>query len=244
MKRRMIAMGLAVVTVVACVIGVTQTAFGDSGDRIDELVALNPGSTRVEMEAAVDAYVSASGASRDEVIEQAIAEGRQSVAAAQQARVVDRSVRGSEATVALGKGRSKGDIFISPSKTLVYEHGHTGIYFDTSTIVEAPGPGELSRSTSALTRQIARGTVKAITLVSNAEAASAGKYAYDSLRGKPYNYIFAFNRDADGSSMNCSQLVWAAYIKTVGIDLDSDGGPGVYPYDIKNSYWLGLYETL
>ncbi len=46
------------------------------------------------------------------------------------------------------------------------------------------------------------------------------------------------------NSYNCSQLVWAAYKSTdPNVDLDSDGGPGVYPTDIKKSHWVHHYET-
>ncbi|MBP3222386.1 MAG: hypothetical protein J6M18_00455 [Actinomycetaceae bacterium] len=53
--------------------------------------------------------------------------------------------------------------------------------------------------------------------------------------GRAYNLKgFAFNKTANGK-MNCSQLVWAAYKTATGIDLDGDGGHGVYPRDIKKS---------
>lgn len=46
------------------------------------------------------------------------------------------------------------------------------------------------------------------------------------------------------NSYNCSQLVWGAYKSTdPNVDLNSDGGPGVYPTDIKKSHWVHHYET-
>lgn len=46
------------------------------------------------------------------------------------------------------------------------------------------------------------------------------------------------------NSYNCSQLVWAAYKSTdPNVDLDSDGGPGVYPTDIQKPHWVHHYET-
>lgn len=44
--------------------------------------------------------------------------------------------------------------------------------------------------------------------------------------------------------MNCSQLVWVAYMEAAGIDLDSNGGPGVYPYDIRDSSYTVTYQWL
>ncbi|MBP3222518.1 MAG: hypothetical protein J6M18_01135 [Actinomycetaceae bacterium] len=72
----------------------------------------------------------------------------------------------------------------------------------------------------------------------------AANRAYNSYRNRDYRGLFfAFNKTANGK-MNCSQLVWAAYKTTSGIDLDADGGNGVYPRDIKNSKWTYTYKIL
>jgi hypothetical protein len=52
--------------------------------------------------------------------------------------------------------------------------------------------------------------------------------------------VFAANK-ITMSKLNCSSLVWRAY-KHVNIDLDSNGGPGVYPADIRNSRFTSTYE--
>lgn len=78
---------------------------------------------------------------------------------------------------------------------------------------------------------------------------AAANYARDKAHpvversGAAYNYDFAFNRRDDGKSYNCSQLVWAAYgdASKGKIDLDSDGGFGVYPMDIRDSKHLTRY---
>jgi len=44
--------------------------------------------------------------------------------------------------------------------------------------------------------------------------------------------------------MNCSQLVWATYTIKAGIALDSNGGFGVYPDNIKDSSLTSTYSTL
>lgn len=47
-----------------------------------------------------------------------------------------------------------------------------------------------------------------------------------------------------GTTMNCSQLVWAAYMKSLNVDLDGNGGNGVYPGDIRDSPHTITYQTL
>lgn len=49
----------------------------------------------------------------------------------------------------VGNARNKGDVFHSRAKTTVFKHNHVGIYYTTSTIVEAPGSGTRSRSVTA-----------------------------------------------------------------------------------------------
>ncbi|KAB7789844.1 hypothetical protein [Bifidobacterium leontopitheci] len=44
--------------------------------------------------------------------------------------------------------------------------------------------------------------------------------------------------------MNCSQLAWASYYYTSKLDLDSNGGSGVYPKDIRDSQYTLTYKTL
>lgn len=48
----------------------------------------------------------------------------------------------------------------------------------------------------------------------------------------------------DFYSFNCSSLVWSAYMYASKneIDLDNDGGPGVYPDDVRDSPVVEDYE--
>lgn len=52
------------------------------------------------------------------------------------------------------------------------------------------------------------------------------------------------NRENGRQHLNCSELVWAAYFETSGIDLDADGGSSVYPYDFQSSEHITLYEEI
>jgi uncharacterized protein YycO len=74
--------------------------------------------------------------------------------------------------------------------------------------------------------------------------AKAADYAYRYMRGKPYSKNFYWNKGGDISDLNCSELVYKAYKRSVNIDLDGDGGLGVYPKDILNSPKTTTYQTI
>lgn len=73
---------------------------------------------------------------------------------------------------------------------------------------------------------------------------SVADWANENLLGRPYNSNFAVNKFGSFSALNCSQLVWHAYDVAAGIDLDSNGGVGVYPYNIKDSEHTEIYYTV
>ncbi|MFV0499865.1 MAG: hypothetical protein ACK5NF_07590 [Bacilli bacterium] len=55
---------------------------------------------------------------------------------------------------------------------------------------------------------------------------------------RPYDFDFANNKQftaAEDLKYNCSELVWKAWKTKAGVDLDSNGGSGVYPNNIKDS---------
>ncbi|MCL2483477.1 MAG: hypothetical protein FWF43_08725 [Propionibacteriaceae bacterium] len=238
-KNRIVA-GL-IATTLAMSLGAIQSPAFAATDLLGELAALNPGVSTNELQSAVRIEAEKTGQSEMEVMAVALQEARVSAAAAS-----GNAVRssGGNTTVILGDGAFPGDVFISPASTLFIEHGHTGIYYTTKMIVEAPGPDKVSRSMYTATFSVGVGTVKQYVNVSYADGDKAGTHAYVNLRNKPYNNNFAMNKNITASSMNCSQLVWAAYMYTLNVDLDSNGGLGVYPYDIKNSPRTVTYQTL
>lgn len=61
--------------------------------------------------------------------------------------------------------------------------------------------------------------------------------------GAGYKYNFAFNKNIEASSFNCSSLVWSAYMAATNgaVDLDANGGPGVYPSDIRDDDQVSPY---
>ncbi|MFT4157578.1 MAG: YiiX/YebB-like N1pC/P60 family cysteine hydrolase [Microbacterium sp.] len=236
----------ATFVLIAASFGAAAPSFaGEAPDTtVEALVDLNPGTTEAQLLAEASELASALGTTPEAILEQQLAEAEESAAAAAGGFAAKSSSSGGGGTVTLGSATRKGDIFISPSSTLFIEHGHTGIYYTTATIVEAPGTGSKSRSASASSIKVGKGAVKQYVSTTQANRNKAANYAYNSMRGKPYNANFANNRYVPASSYNCSQLVWGAYKQTTSIDLDSNGGLGVYPYNIKDSNKTVTYKTL
>lgn len=153
----------------------------------------------------------------------------------------------------LPQPRGAGDIFFSEAATARVSHGHNGIFVSTTHSVEALNPEKGVREVDN-TADGGRKMRSPQMLWVNTSAtirADAVKFAKSRV-GFAYNKNFAFNKDVNGNDpggYNCSQLLWAAYKwasenstnsdKT--IDLDGDGGYGVYPRDILKSSWVTKY---
>lgn len=152
------------------------------------------------------------------------------------------SGKGCDRKVRLGSSRYKGDIFHSYASTVGVEHGHTGIYYTRSTIVEAPGGSARSRSRAASTHNVCAKAYKMYVRASQNTRNKAANYAFNRFRGKAYDSAFWKNKNSSDSKLNCSELVWKAY-KRNGIELDYNGGPGVYPNDIKKDGSTVVYAT-
>jgi uncharacterized protein YycO len=144
--------------------------------------------------------------------------------------------------VKVGNSRYKGDIFHSYAKTVV-RHNHVGIFYTTKTVVEAPGPGSKSQARTAATLNKCGPVYKMYVKAKQTTRDKAANYAYNELRGKSYDTDFATNKINGSSALNCSELVWRAY-KAAGIELDSNGGPAVYPDNIKDDGSTVIYSTL
>ncbi|MFD4639769.1 YiiX/YebB-like N1pC/P60 family cysteine hydrolase [Lentzea sp. NPDC058436] len=143
--------------------------------------------------------------------------------------------------VKVGNSRYKGDIFHSYAKTVV-PHNHVGIFYTTKIVVEAPGPGSQSKARTAATLNKCGPVYKMYVKAKQSTRNKAANYAYNSLRGKSYDLDFAVNKINSTLRLNCSELVWRAY-KAAGIELDHNGGTGVYPNDIKNDDSTVVYST-
>lgn len=144
----------------------------------------------------------------------------------------------------VGNGRNKGDIFHSYAKTTVFKHNHVGIYYTTKTIVEAPGSGKKSKSVTASTLKKCGPIYKMYVDTTQSNRDKAANHAYNNFRDMPYDKNFADNKDNSNGKLNCSELVWKAYKHGAKLDLDSNGGEGVYPDNIKDHKSTVVYATI
>ncbi|MBD9723987.1 YiiX/YebB-like N1pC/P60 family cysteine hydrolase [Streptomyces caniscabiei] len=144
----------------------------------------------------------------------------------------------------VGNARNKGDVFHSYAKTSVFKHNHVGIYYTTKTIVEAPGKGSKSRSVTASTLKKCGPIYKMSVKAKQSSRNKAANHAYNKFRNMPYDKDFGNNKYNNNGKLNCSELVWKAYKDSVNIDLDKNGGLGVYPDNIRDDGSTVVYQTI
>lgn len=242
-RKRLIEIAGGIFSILVSSVGFTAPSFASTPDNaVGELAELNPGMTRAEVVLKVNNLSGEIGLTPKEIINQALLDARAS-AAASTADVVSLRSGGGNTTL-LGSGSQKGDVFWSPAATLFIQHGHSGIYYSKAVVVEAPGLGKNSWSIYAKSVRVGSGTQKQHVLTTQKNRDAAANYAYRYMRNKPYNNVFFDNKHVPSSSYNCSQLVWGAYKKASNIDLDGNGGLGVYPVDIRDSRLTSTYSII
>ena len=148
-----------------------------------------------------------------------------------------------------------GDIYFVDSDSA---WNHVGIYVGTSTIMESM-PKDGVQKWSIYNRESYQQPVSGnsddscILRVRNANAQAAVNWVdVPGIIGVPYDYDFLDNKNdvyfinvgtvdmpiyeqhLESDAYNCSELVWKAYKKGCNIDLDGNGGLGVYPNNIKD----------
>jgi uncharacterized protein YycO len=226
---------------------------------ISALVSFNPGATDETMLAFVLDAAERHGVTPEEFARSSLAEAQASVEESGLSTHVaeQRGAAGSihlagnlsgmstnestSSSQTLGTAQRKGDIFTAPATTLWIQHGHTGIYYTTATIIEAPGMGQVVKKTSASSIYVDPGAHKLYVTTTQAKRNAAADWAATKL-GYGYNLFFADNKNVEDDVYNCSQLVWAAYKKKAALDIDANGGSSVYPVDIRNSSLTTSYK--
>lgn len=252
-KRFVSALCALAVSVSVSMMCAVNTSAATQSPLVAELMRYNPNMTSAQIQEQAQEIADEYGISAEEVMQIQLDEVRaatQPVAEVSDGKllggvenqVMSSSSGGEGAKVVLPNASYKGDIFWTPARTAGIAHGHVGIYTDSKTIVEAVGTGQVSRMVEAKNVRVAEGSKLMYVNTTQATRNQAAQYSTQMV-GKPYNNNFFYNHKVDDDSYNCSQLVWAAYKKT-GLDLDSDGGWGVYPNDILNSNKTVTYRTL
>lgn len=204
---------------------------------------------RAEILSAIEEMAQGQGVSVEEMAEQVAAESRTNTtsrtglpsATAQN----EPNSGGGQRTVAMNMAHYTGDVFYSSNSTFGVVHGHNGIYYNASNYVESAGFSQGVKKTYA-GHAVAPAPAYKYYVGWNRQSPNkiaAANFALAQV-GKPYNGVFFNNKRVYSDKYNCSQLVWAAY-KSVdpNVDMDANGGLGVYPADIANSSWTTWYET-
>ena len=257
MKRltRAVAIGATASALIA--FGATSAHGDDPVDAatVSALVSFNPGATNDQMlafiikaaerhEVAPEAFALSSLAEAQASVEASVVPEQRGAAGGIRTAGNLSGMSTSESTSSsqkLGTAQRKGDIFTAPATTLWIQHGHTGIYYTTATIIEAPGMGQVVKKTSASSIYVDPGAHKLYVTTTQAKRNAAADWAATKL-GYGYNLFFADNKNVEDDVYNCSQLVWAAYKKRAAVDIDANGGASVYPVDIRNSSLTTSYK--
>ncbi|WJJ14464.1 YiiX/YebB-like N1pC/P60 family cysteine hydrolase (plasmid) [Prescottella equi] len=213
----------------------TITAAGGNAVR---LAFLNPGSEAEAMIAAAQERATEIGQSILAVLQQALGESE-----TEMQDISDSCCDTTPGTAQyMPEARGLGDIFYSYADTAAVNHGHNGIFVSKTQNIEAAGLGKKTVLVdNAAGRQVSSPTLSWVN-TSQEIRQRAVDWAYTKL-GTSYNLHFAWNRKVEDEQYNCSQLVWAAFMHASynDLDLDDDGGHGVYPRDIRDSPWITHY---
>lgn len=240
------------VTAVATLLLNPGIAHADTTSSFDEVLAMSPGVTQSELEADIAIIAADTGRTTEVVLEEMVLGARMANGSADTpvAAPNDRDKKARSSVLSSGGGgdgllykvvagcSTVGNYTYSYARNYGQNHGHNAIYYTGCTLVESPGSGKRVTRVAS-THQYAShpsyvAHIRSPKNVSSAQRANAGKFA-NSKVGLPYNLKFYANRVVNGSSYNCSQLVWAAWRSAANIDLSGHSRSGIYPDDLRRS---------
>lgn len=207
----------------------------------NEILTMQPGVSSEELQKQVEELVLTTGMNEDEIYEQMYKEMDEQNRLAEEEEKQLAEQFGDEATLQGGGSASyivgpsaRGDFYYTPSATAYINHGHVGLYYSSSTIVESIYPSGV-RSISANVRTVDKGAVVKSISTTSTNKNNATNWAYTQI-GQPYSLNFANNRNTGHTgAKNCSKLIWSAFQLHGGLDLDVDQGFGVYPRDVRDA---------
>lgn len=135
---------------------------------------------------------------------------------------------------------AKGFILVTKDKYKgVVPSGHAGIIYSESTVIEAMPEGVVRKSNNWYSRyKTCYGAY--VKNISQAQKDKAANWAKGQM-GKPYNYDF-YNPNTR-KAFYCSQLVWAAYKDTLGINLENAAlcGNAIHPSELLMSSRVSVF---
>ncbi|MBB1483623.1 hypothetical protein H5392_07080 [Tessaracoccus sp. MC1865] len=228
---------------------------GVSDPRIDEILSVNPSVSSKELAESIADHAINRGISEEDVVAMLYEDSSEARAAhIPKATELSTNSTGEGTAVKLGCAAA-GYFTYSYSKTLTVAHGHNTLFTGQCEAVHMPGRDipSIRRITSTYTGLRTHASYPAhLRRVDGASINMndrAGQFGINRLSANvQYESDFSFNKhplwpfaslddQVWKSTYNCSSLVWAAwmYASTYNVDLDRNGGPGVYPEDLWKS---------
>ncbi|MBA4538367.1 hypothetical protein H1Z61_14810 [Bacillus aquiflavi] len=204
-----------------------------SKDQIDKILSIYQNVSKQEIMKEINQTSKALGISKGKVADQMYSELKEQQDLAAKEEPIRIASPGSGGTTVIDSS-TKGNIFYETAATALIEHGHVGMYYTADTLVESV-PSYGVRSLNRSNKKVGEGArIMTVSNTTSTEKNSSANWAYNRI-GESYSYNFATNRlTSCTGDKNCSKLVWCAWKNVTGLDLDSNGGLGVYPKDIRD----------
>lgn len=215
----------------------SQADFASANSDLDKVLKLQPNISEQELLQDVRKIASNTGQTEQSIINQIYNELKNDQKKGKDKELSHSGIStygASGGTVSVGSS-TKGNFYYTPSQTAYLDHGHVGMYYSSTTIVESvPSTGVRTISTTARKVDSSGAKIKSVK-TSTTNRNKAANWAKTQV-GQPYSYYFATNRTTSHTgAKNCSKLIWSAYKLNGSLDLDVDGGLGVYPRDVRDA---------
>ncbi|MBD7909237.1 YiiX/YebB-like N1pC/P60 family cysteine hydrolase [Sporosarcina gallistercoris] len=247
MKKTIIALSLSTTLLFGQASSVSAISGLTNGSTdLHEILKLQPDISKRELLKDVREIAANTGQSEESVLEQIYTELKNNDEKGKQEKAATSDVSAygaSGGTKSVGSS-TKGNFYYTPSQTAYLDHGHVGLYYTSTTIVESvPSAGVRTISTTARKVDSSGAKVKSVT-TSTTNRNNAANWARSQV-GQSYSYNFATNRQTGHTgAKNCSKLIWSAYKLNGSLDLDVDGGLGVYPRDVRDAKGTVLVRNI
>ncbi|MQR94081.1 hypothetical protein [Fictibacillus phosphorivorans] len=209
-----------------------------------EILRMQPDLTSAELLSSVRSIAKNTGNTEDALLQQIYEELKHDQSKSKKENGSIGTLGSSGGTVSVGPS-SKGNFYYTASQTAYMNHGHVGMYYSSDVIVESV-PETGVRTISTTLRKVDQGDaqVKSVT-TSSTNRNNAANWAFSRVGIDAYSYNFVTNRTTSHiGDKNCSKLVWSAYKLYGNLDLDVDGGLGVYPRDVRDAPGTQLVRNI
>ena len=217
-----------------------------SSSNVKDILTLQPGVSLAELEQQVKEISASTGMNEADVYQQMYSEmEKQDAMGKQEAEELAKqnALHGGTPGAYIVGPSARGDFYYTPSATAYINHGHVGLYYSSSVIVESIYPSGV-RKISASSRTVDKGAVVKSVTTTATNKTNATNWANGQV-GQPYSLNFANNRNTGhGGAKNCSKLIWSAFLQYGGLDLDVDKGFGVYPRDVRDASQTRLIRVI